>query len=33
MAMNWTVEKAEVGTQHLQLKEYSNDNSDIGKEG
>ena len=33
MAMNWAAEKTEVGTQHLQLKEYSTDNSDAGKEG
>lgn len=32
MATNWAAEKTEVGTQHLELKEYSSDNSDIGKE-
>lgn len=33
MAMNWAAEKTEVVTQRVQLKEYSNNHSDIGKEG
>lgn len=31
--MNGAAEKAEVDTQYVQLKEYSNCNSDIVKEG
>lgn len=33
MAMNWDAEETVVGIQGLQLKEYSPNNADIGKEG